>query len=133
MQKIKKCQLKLLTYTPQGYIITVKLEHTEYREETEMEKECCKRIKKRSSEEYERLIHRLNRIEGQIRGIRKMVEQDAYCADILVQSAAVNAALNSFSRELLSNHIKSCVVADIRKGNEEKTDELISLLKKWMR
>ena len=70
---------------------------------------CCGKTTDRSEEERKKLIHRLNRIEGQIRGIRGMVESDAYCADILVQSAAVNAAVNAFNKELLASHIRGCV------------------------
>ena len=81
---------------------------------------CCCRHKKRSEEEYKSLIHRLNRIEGQIRGIRGMVEKDIYCADILVQVAAVNSALNGFSKELLAQHVRTCVADDLRAGSEEK-------------
>lgn len=94
--------------------------------------ECC-RIKKRSTDELKSLSNRLSRIEGQIRGIRQMLENDAYCADILTQSSAASAALDAFNRELLSNHIKTCVADDIRAGNEEKTDELLVILKKLMR
>ncbi len=94
---------------------------------------CSARKKKRSPEEYKKLIHRLNRIEGQIRGIRNMVEQGAYCPDILVQSAAVNAAVNAFNKELLANHIKTCVVQDIQKGNEGVIDELVLTLQKLMK
>ena len=75
---------------------------------------CCGKTTSRSEEERKKLIHRLNRIEGQIRGIRKMVEKDAYCADILIQSAAVNAAVNAFNKELLASHIRGCVARDIR-------------------
>ena len=100
-----------------------------------MEKEecCCQRTKERSEEEYRSLIHRLNRIEGQIRGIRSMVEKSAYCPDILIQAAAAGAALNAFSRELLSQHIRTCVVQDIRQGREETVDELVSTLQKMMK
>ena len=94
---------------------------------------CCKKTKQRSEEEYKSLIHRLNRIEGQIRGIRGMVERSAYCPDILIQSAAVTAAMNAFSRELLSNHIRTCVVKDIQAGNEEVIDELVTTLQKLMK
>lgn len=94
---------------------------------------CCERTKKRSDKEYKDLIHRLNRIEGQVRGIRGMVEKDAYCTDILTQVAAVNAALNSFNRVLLSNHIKTCVTNDIREGKEGTVDELLETLKKLMK
>ena len=94
---------------------------------------CCCRHKKRSEEEYKSLIHRLNRIEGQIRGIRGMVEKDVYCADILVQVAAANSALNAFSRELLSQHVRTCVADDLRAGSGEKLDELLKLLPKLMK
>lgn len=96
-------------------------------------KECCHKKKERSEKEYKDLIHRLNRIEGQVRGIKKMVESDTYCTDILVQVSAVNAALNSFNRVLLANHIKTCVTEDIRAGKEETVDELIATLQKLMR
>ena len=101
-----------------------------------MKKDCCcmsERTKVRSEKEYKRLIHRLNRIEGQIRGIRGMVEKSAYCPDILVQAAAANAALNAFCKELLSEHIKTCVADDIRAGREESVDELTELLRKLMK
>ena len=75
---------------------------------------CCHKTKERSEKEYKDMIHRLNRIEGQIRGIKGMVEKNAYCTDILVQVAAANAALNSFNKVLLANHIKTCVTNDIR-------------------
>lgn len=98
------------------------------------EKECCgARKKERPPEELKRLTNRLNRIEGQIRGIRGMLERDAYCPEILVQAAAANAALNAFSRELLSNHIRSCVVNDIKAGNEETINELLDTLQKLMK
>ena len=93
----------------------------------------CVRIKVRSSNEYKKLINRLNRIEGQIRGIRGMVEKSAYCPDILVQSAAATAAIHAFNRELLANHIRSCVSEDIRAGKDETVDELVKLLEKFMK
>lgn len=93
----------------------------------------CHKIKERSEKEYKDLINRLNRIEGQIRGIRGMVEKDCYCVDILTQVAAVNAALNSFNKKLLSNHIKSCVIQDIKDGKEETVDELVATLQKLMK
>lgn len=100
-------------------------------EEKEM---CCQcKTKERSEQEYKDFIHRLNRIEGQIRGIRGMVEKDAYCIDILVQTAAVKAALNSFSRVLLDNHIRTCVTQDIREGREETVEELLGTLQKLMK
>jgi DNA-binding FrmR family transcriptional regulator len=91
------------------------------------------RTKTRTEAEYKDLIHRLNRIEGQIRGIRNMVEQSAYCPDILTQVAAANAALNSFSKVLLSQHIHSCVVQDIRDGKDETLDELMRTIQKLMK
>lgn len=93
----------------------------------------CHKTKERSEAEYKSLIQRLNRIEGQVRGVKGMVEKNVYCADILVQVAAVNAALNAFKRELLTNHIKSCVVDDVRAGKDETVDELIELLKRLMK
>jgi DNA-binding FrmR family transcriptional regulator len=93
----------------------------------------CHKTKERSQKEYKDLIHRLNRVEGQIRGIKNMVEQDAYCTEILVQVAAASAALNSFTKVLLANHIKTCVAEDIRQGKDETIDELVSLIQKLMR
>ena len=99
------------------------------------DKKCCscERHKERSPEEYKALMNRLNRIEGQIRGIKGMVENGAYCPDILVQSAAVNAAVNAFNKELLASHIRSCVVNDIRDGKDEVIDELVCTLQKLMK
>ena len=94
---------------------------------------CCGKTTERSEEERKKLINRLNRIEGQIRGIRGMVEKDAYCADILIQSAAVNAAVNSFNKELLASHIRGCVARDIRDGKDEVIDELVVTLQKLMK
>lgn len=94
---------------------------------------CCNKTTNRSEDERKRLIHRLNRIEGQIRGIRGMIEKDAYCADILVQSAAVNAAVNAFNKELLASHIRGCVARDIRDGKDEVIDELVVTLQKLMK
>lgn len=97
-------------------------------------KECCsERHKDRSEEEKKKLMNRLKRIEGQIRGIEGMVEKDAYCPDILVQVSAVNAALNSFNKELLAKHIKTCVVDDIKEGHDETIDELVKVLQKVMK
>lgn len=99
-----------------------------------MRNECdlCK-VKHRSEDELKGLINRLNRIEGQIRGIKKMVEGSAYCTDILIQAAAVNAAINAFNRELLTEHIKTCVANDIKAGREETVDELVVTLQKLMK
>ena len=102
-------------------------------EETTLTECSCHKKKDRSEKEYKDLIHRLNRIEGQIRGIKSMVEKNAYCPDILIQVAAVTAALNSFSRTLLSSHIHTCVVNDIRAGNDQVVDELMNTLQKLMK
>ena len=94
---------------------------------------CCGKTTDRSEEERKKLIHRLNRIEGQIRGIRGMVERDVYCTDILTQVAAASAALNAFTKALLSEHIKTCVAQDIRDGKDETIDELVATLQKLMK
>ena len=94
---------------------------------------CCCRTTHRSEEEKKKLLNRLSRIEGQIRGIRGMVEKDAYCNDILTQSAAVTAAMNSFNKQLLGSHIRRCVADDIREGKDETIDELVETLQKLMR
>ncbi len=107
-----------------------------------MEDKCCcaseeesgeKKLRHRTPEEYKRLCNRLSRIEGQIRGIRRMLDESAYCPDILTQAAAANAALNAFSRELLSQHIRSCVVNDLQEGNPDTVDELLDTLQKLMK
>ena len=94
---------------------------------------CCHKTKQRSDEEYRSLVNRLNRIEGQVRGSKGMLEKDAYCTDILVQVAAVNAALNAFSKELLASHIRTCVAQDIRDGKDEVIDDLVKTLQKLMK
>lgn len=94
---------------------------------------CCHKTKRRDEEEYKSLINRLNRIEGQIRGIKGMVEKDAYCTDIITQVAAATAALNSFNKELLSTHIKTCVADDIKAGKTETVDDLLATLQKLMK
>ena len=94
---------------------------------------CCGKTTIRPEEERKKLVNRLNRIEGQIRGIRGMVESNAYCADILVHSAAVNAAVNAFNKELLASHIRGCVARDIREGKDEVIDELVATLQKLMK
>ena len=107
-----------------------------------MEDTCCcapeeesgkKKFRHRTPEEYKKLCNRLSRIEGQIRGIRRMLEESAYCPDILTQTAAANAALNAFSRELLRQHLQSCVVKDLRDGHDEVVDELLDTLGKMMK
>lgn len=98
-----------------------------------MDNNCCHKTKERSEDEYTKLVHRLNRIEGQIKGIKGMLERNAYCTDILIQVSAVNSALNSFNKELLSNHIKTCVATDIKNGKDETIDELVLTLQKLMK
>ena len=94
---------------------------------------CCNSKKERSEQEYKDLINRLSRIEGQIRGIKRMLDEDCYCPDIITQVAAANAALNSFNKVLLANHIKTCVADDIRAGKDETIDELLNTLQKLMK
>ena len=100
-----------------------------------MEQHCCcaHKTKERSPEETRRLLHRLSRVEGQIRGLKEMLRSDAYCPDILIQVSAATAALNSFSKELLAAHIKTCVADGIRRGEDEVVDELVCVLQKLMR
>lgn len=100
-----------------------------------METNCCAcgRKKERADAEKRALINRLSRIEGQIRGLRAMVEKDAYCPDILTQTSAVSAAVNAFAKSLLSEHIRTCVAEDVRQGNDEVIDELLDTLRRWMR
>ena len=109
------------------------------------EKKCChcsngedsnvsgEKKKQRTDKEYKDLINRLNRIEGQVRGVKGMVEDDAYCTDILIQVSAIRAALNSFNKLLLENHIKTCVAKDIRDGKDETIDDLLLTLQKLMK
>ena len=99
------------------------------------EKGCCHchENKERSEKEYKDLINRLNRIIGQVQGVRGMVERDAYCVDILTQVSAITAALNSFNKVLLANHIRTCVFQDIQEGREDSMEELVGILQKLMR
>lgn len=102
----------------------------------EEEKCCCcgtDKTTKRSPEEQKKLLNRLKRIEGQVRGLQAMIERDAYCYDILTQSAAVNAAMNAFNKEILAHHIQGCVARDIREGKDEVIDELVTILQKLMK
>lgn len=92
---------------------------------------CHKKV--RDEKEYKDMINRLSRIEGQVRGVKGMVENDAYCVDILTQVSAITSALNSFNKVLLANHIKTCVANDIREGKDEKVDELVVTLQKLMK
>ncbi len=98
-----------------------------------MEKCCCDKSTVRTDDQKKKLINRLKRIEGQIRGLQTMIENNSYCNDVLVQSAAVNAAVSAFERELLSSHIHTCVARDIRNGNDEVIDELVATLQKLMK
>ena len=91
------------------------------------------KMKKRTEKETKNLLNRLSRIEGQVRGIKGMIEKDAYCTDIIMQGAAVNAALNSFNKVLLSEHIKTCVTRDIKEGKEETVDDLVNTIQKLMK
>ena len=123
-----------MTNTPLGYIITSRYPVGVYERMMVMPCEHCLSEKKtiRNDEEKKKLINRLSRIEGQIRGIRQMVENDAYCVDILTQSAAAKSAFNAFNRELLRRHIEGCVVRDIKNG-EEDIDELMDIIGKLTR
>lgn len=94
---------------------------------------CCQRKTDRSEEEKRKLINRLSRIEGQIRGIKSMVENDAYCADILTQSSAVSSAIHSFNSDLLARHIRTCVSDDLKNGREGAAEELTALIQKLMK
>ena len=103
-----------------------------------MEKEttnCCCGGKKteRSEEQKKKLLNRLSRLEGQVRGVRKMIENDAYCNDVLIQTAAISAAVNAFSREVLRSHLHTCVIRDSREGKDEVADELMETLERMMR
>ncbi|MDE7261545.1 MAG: metal-sensing transcriptional repressor [Oscillospiraceae bacterium] len=97
--------------------------------------ECCgcHKTRVRNEEELKKLTNRLSRIEGQVRGLREMLERDVYCIDVLVQVSAVNAALNSFSKELLGEHLRTCVADNLRQGNDEVVDELVAALQKLMK
>ena len=94
---------------------------------------CCSKTTERSEADRRKLINRLSRIEGQIRGIRGMVERNAYCPDILTQCAAASAALNAFNRDLIGNHIKGCVVRDLKDGDDQVIDERVATLQKLMK
>ena len=96
---------------------------------------CCmsEKHKERSEKEFRDLMNRLKRIEGQVRGVERMLEENAYCTDILTQVSAITCALNSFNKVLLANHIKTCVTDHIREGDESVVDELVAVLQKMMR
>lgn len=103
--------------------------------ETNENKECCccHKTKHRTDEEQKALVNRLSRIEGQIRGIKRMLLEDAYCTDIINQVSAVSSALNSFNKELLATHIRTCVTDDIKEGKTETVDDLLKTLQKLMK
>ena len=90
-----------------------------------------KKVTKRSDETKKQLTNRLNRIEGQIRGIKKMIDEDRYCNDVLIQLSAVEASLKSLSNNILETHLYTCISEDIEKGNIEVVDELVSLFKRF--
>lgn len=92
--------------------------------------ECCGKHKHREEDELNKLNNRLKRIEGQVRGLQRMLAEDAYCTDILTQVSAVQSALNSFNEELLVTHIETCVVEDIKNGNDEVITDLVKTIKK---
>ena len=118
----------LLTDTPIGYMIEP------MKGGISLEKKCyCHETKERSDKEYKDLVSRLNRIAGQVQGVKGMLERDAYCIDILTQVSAITAALNSFNKVLLGNHIRTCVSQDIRDGKDETVEELVATLQKLMR
>lgn len=110
----------------------------------EEQKKCCchhggeisdveARVRTRTDEEYKKLLNRLNRIEGQIRGVKSMLENDAYCTDIVLQVSAINAALNSFNRQLLAEHIRTCVADDIRNGKNDTIEDLVNTVTRLMK
>lgn len=122
-----------MTEEEKRYPKTEETGQVETAEREERQTCCCHRKKERTDKEYRDLINRLSRIEGQIRGIKGMVEKGCYCPDIMIQVAAANAALKSFNKVLLSNHIHTCVAEDIRSGRDETMDELMETLTKLMK
>lgn len=94
---------------------------------------CCEKTKMRSEEEKRALVNRLSRIEGQVRGIKEMLLDDKYCVDILTQTSAISSALNSFAREILESHIRSCVAEGVRSGDDEKIEELIKTIERFIK
>lgn len=94
---------------------------------------CSRRKTKREEQQKKSLMNRLKRIEGQVRGVQRMLEEDAYCADMMIQVSAISSALKGFNKELLTNHLHTCVVEDVRAGKDESIDELAELLRKLMK
>lgn len=95
--------------------------------------QCCHPEKQRSDEEKRALLNRLSRIEGQVRGLKNMIEKDAYCVDVLTQASAASSALSGFSREVLKNHVSTCVIEHIRAGDDAVVEELLGILTKLMK
>ena len=96
-----------------------------------MESNCCKKKTKRSEEEKKKLNNRLNRIEGQVRGVKKMIEEDRYCDDVLIQLSAIDKSIKSLANHILENHMYSCVLNDLEKGNYEIIDEVVNLFRRF--
>lgn len=96
-------------------------------------KYCCEKTKMRSEEEKRALVNRLSRIEGQVRGVKEMLLDDKYCVDILTQTSAISSALNSFAKEILESHIRSCVAEGVRSGDDEKIEELIKTIERFIK
>lgn len=94
---------------------------------------CCEKMKMRTDDEKKALINRLARIEGQVRGIKQMLLEDKYCVDILTQTSATSSALNSFAKEILESHIRSCVAEGVRQGDDEKVEELIRTIERFIK
>ena len=94
---------------------------------------CCEKTKTRTEDEKKALINRLSRIEGQVRGIKQMLLEDKYCVDILTQTSATSSALNSFAKEILESHIRSCVVEGVRQGDDKKVEELINAIERFIK
>ncbi len=96
-------------------------------------KKCCKKKTCRNDDEKKILKNRLNRIEGQIKGVKKMIDEDSYCNDVLIQLSAIENSVKSLSNYMLEKHLYRCVINDLENGNFEIIDELISLFKKFNR
>lgn len=93
--------------------------------------ECCNKIKKRTTDEKKALINRINRLSGQIKGITKMIEEDRYCDDILIQLSAIDKSIKSLANIILDNHMHSCLIEKIKKEEYEVIDEIVDLFKRF--
>ena len=136
IEKQKELELQEEIQEGQEEVRQEQIEQPEAKAQQETSNRCCHCMEKhtlRSEEQKKALINRLKRIEGQVRGVQQMLEKDAYCNDILVQSAAISAAMNAFNKEILATHIHTCVVRDIREGRDEDVDELVSTIQKLMK